>query len=120
MYGSDPSSGLRTTSRLVNPAKPSAVLRPLPPVLSTSTIRSVVSVSRYPVNKVATYEVAFSESARKLFGPLYFAWNAGCHWKTTFTCPEIQAGLVAGCGNTVGASSASGGTSCGRPTDGAR
>ena len=49
MYGAEPSVGFRTTSRFVNPARPSASLRPRPPALSTSKSNSVWPGSLTPV-----------------------------------------------------------------------
>jgi len=49
MYGADPRVGFLTTSRFVNPAKPSASLRPRPPALSISNRNSVPPGSLTPV-----------------------------------------------------------------------
>src|SRR5437879_5219036 len=53
-------------------------------------------------------DVACSASARKLFGPLYFASNNGCHCVTMFSCPEIHQRAVSEWGNMVNMGSSGG------------
>ena len=79
-YGVWPRSGLRTTSRFVNPASPKAWLMPRPPALSMSRIISVRSLSSTPVKRVSTFETADSLLERRLLGPLYLAGNAAWAW----------------------------------------
>ena len=58
MYGVGPSDGLRTTSRFVNPASPSAVESPSPPADSPATSIAVYGVISYAAYRVDTTEVA--------------------------------------------------------------
>lgn len=43
-----------------------------------------------PVYSVSTPDVACSAAGEKLFGPEYFASNAGCCWRMRFPCTETQ------------------------------
>src|SRR5690349_544455 len=53
-------------------------------------------------------DVACSASARKLFGPPYFASNDGCHCVTTFSCPEIHQRALCEWGSMVDMGSSGG------------
>src|SRR5581483_1641632 len=111
-YGALPSVGLRTTSRSVKPASPSAALSPRPPALSTSTIASQPAPRRTPVKTVHTCETADSPSARKLFGPEYGAVNDACACSITFSWPDSHH-RDSSCGSIVTVPSEVGaGTSC--------
>src|SRR5262249_51448036 len=94
------------TSRSVNPASPRASLNPPPAAASKCMKISVVRVSCKPVNSVATFDVACSACDRKLFGPLYWASNDGCHCAMMLSCPETHQRVVFECGNIVSAGSA--------------
>src|ERR1700734_3449680 len=90
MYGAVPSVGFRTTSTLVNPPTPRALLRPAPPALSTSARISRFLVIWNPVYSVSTREVACSASDFRLLGPLYAAGNDPCCCRIKLAWPEIQ------------------------------
>src|SRR5450755_287245 len=55
------------------------------------------------------FETAYSECVLKLFGPLYFASNDGCHCEMTFDCPETHQRAVCECGNIVSTGSSASG-----------
>src|SRR5713101_5855248 len=75
----------------------------MPPPSAISKCRkiSVVPLSCTPVKSVPMFEVACSGWALKLFGPLYFASNDGCHCMMMLSCPETHQREVCECGNMV-------------------
>src|ERR1700685_2200083 len=93
---------VRTSSRLVTPATPTALPMPPPLASSTSARTSVVFVSSKPVYSVTMWVVALWDGVVMLFGPLYWAGNVGCHWNTTLACPEIQQRVGSGWGEKGG------------------
>src|ERR1019366_7882313 len=50
---------------------------------------------------VPIFEVAYSGWVLKLFGPLYFASNDGCHCMMMLSCPETHQREVCEWGNMV-------------------
>ena len=93
---------------LKNFVLPRATPIAFPPYSCASPMNSVVPVSRMPVNKVRTRDVASWACADKLFGPEYGEENAGWYCDMKLACPEIQNRSLSGCGNMVSIESAEG------------